>query len=513
VTMLAEKPQVVGSTFPRIATPPLVTGRRGPCGCGCALTPRTSYGFDVEDFARDVLGRPLDPWQRYLVIHAGEIRKGVNGGQPRFRQVLVLVARQRPLNGKTELLVILTLYWLYVERVRTVLGTSTNLAYAHESWEKAVTLAETTPELAAEIPKDGVRRANGEQTLSTVWGGRYKIAASNRKGGRSLTIDRLVMDELREHDSWDAYNAAVPATNAVHDAQVWMISNQGDDRSEVLNTLRDQAIEGVDGRLGIFEWSSPEGMDATDLEALAMANPNLGHRIDLDAIMGDAKRAQRAGGKQLASFLTEVHCRRVSLLNPAVELEAWSECAGGNGLDSLRDRVAFCLDVSLDELHATLYAAAVDGEQVQVDVVQAWEGQNAIREMTAALPAIVERVKPKVLGWFPYGPAAVAAAALTSRPGWPPTGVKIEPIRGDVAAVCMGFAEQVRSRAIAHTGDPLLDAHVRAAEKLYHGDGWRFTRKGAGQVDAAYAAAGAVHLARTLQTSGISVYVPGDDEA
>ncbi len=152
----------------------------------------------------------------------------------------------------------------------------------------------------------------------------------------------------------------------------------------------------------------------------------------------------------------------------------------------------------MDELHATLYAAAMDGERVRVDVVHAWEGQQAIREMSAQLPELVTRIKPRVLGWFPGGPAASAAAALEARGDWPPHGVEIEAIRGDVTAVCMGFAEQIRSRAIAHSGDPLLDAHVRAAEKLSYGDGWRFTRKGAGQVDAAYAAAGAVHLARTL---------------
>jgi len=135
-------------------------------------------------------------------------------------------------------------------------------------------------------------------------------------------------------------------------------------------------------------------------------------------------------------------------------------------------------------------------------VVDAWDGRTAISDMTAALPGILERVKPRTLGWFPYGPAAVAAAAMAERPGWPPQGVKVEPISGNVAAVCMGFAEQVRSHVIAHSGDPLLDAHVRAAEKLFHGDGWRFTRKGVGHVDAAYAAAGAVHLARTLQEAG-----------
>jgi hypothetical protein len=475
----AKPAEVFGSTEPRLWTKPL---RR--------LNAKTSYGYAVIDFARDVLKFPLDPWQEWLVIHAGELLKD---GRPRFRQVLTLVARQ---NGKTALLVVLSLFWLFEQHRKLVLGTSTKLDYAKESWLKAVELAEDTKELARNI--EVVRLAMGGESLETTFGGRYKIAAANRRGGRSLTIDNLVMDELREHDSWDAYNAAVPATNAVPDAQIWMISNQGDDRSVVLNALRDQALEAQDDRLGLFEWSSPDGMEATDTKALSMANPNLGHRISLDALIGDAVRAQAAGGEQLAAFLTEVHCRRVALLNPAIDLEAWAECREDGNLDDLRSNLAFCLDVSIDELHATLYAAAVDGPRVRLDVVQAWEGQTAVRLMSAELPELVARAKPRILGWFPHGPAASAAAALAKREGWPPPGVKLEPIRNDVTAVCMGFAEQVRSLVVAHGGDPLLDAHVRAAEKLYQGDGWRFTRRGVGQVDAAYAAAGAVHLARML---------------
>lgn len=93
----AVREEVQGHTLPRIFTPPLVVGPAGPCGCGCALNEKTSYGFYVEEFARDVLRRPLDPWQRYLIIHAGELDQGkeVKGGIPRFRQVLVLVSRQR----------------------------------------------------------------------------------------------------------------------------------------------------------------------------------------------------------------------------------------------------------------------------------------------------------------------------------------------------------------------------------------------------------------------------------
>lgn len=477
----------LGNVEPRIWTPPLRP-----------LTPETSYGFEVIAFARDILERPLDPWQEWLVVHAGEL---LPDGRPRFRQVLTLVARQ---NGKTELLVILSLYWLFVERVGLVLGTSTNLDYARESWDKAVSLAESTVILNDEIPpKNGIRRANGEQTLATVWKGRYKIAASNRKGGRSLTIDRLIMDELREHHDWTAYSAAVPATNAVRDAQIWMITNAGDDKSVVLNSIRDQAIAEIDsaGRIGIFEWSAPDGSEPDDIEALASANPNLGHRIDIDSIMGEARRAKQAGGEQLATFLTEVQCRHVAMLDPAIDEDSWNACFEEGSLDDYRDRIALCMDISLDNQHAAIYAAAVvKGGKVRVDPVVAWSGSTCTNDLRRELPHWIERIQPKIVGWFPAGPAAVLAADMQERKGWPPSGVKFEAIRGDITAVCMGFSEQVKSQQVLHSGDPLLNTHVAAAEKLYHGDGWRFTRRGAGHVNAAYAAAGAVHLARTMPT-------------
>ena len=65
----------------------------------------------------------------------------------------------------------------------------------------------------------------------------------------------------------------------------------------------------------------------------------------------------------------------------------------------------------------------------------------------------------------------------------------------DVQAGYQGFAAQVSSRQLVHGNDPLLNAHVLWSQKVPNEDGWRFQRRG-GEVDAAYAAAGAVHLAR-----------------
>ncbi len=484
---------MLGSTEPRLWTPPLRE-----------LTPDTSYGFDVIDFARDVLALPLDPWEEWAVIHAGEL---LADGRPRFRTLLILVARQ---NGKTHLLVVLALFWLFVELQALVLGMSTNVIYAKEAWQKAVDLAQGCEQLAALIPRDGIRLSNGEVALKTADGCRYMIAAANRRGGRSLTINRLVIDELREHRDFVAWDAATNATNAVMDAQVFTITNQGDEQAVVLDSLRTPALEFIetgvgDPRLGLFEWSAPQGADPTDVEALAMANPNLGRRLDPDALLGKAMRAKAAGGAELTGFRTEVMCQRVHLLDPAIDPDRWD--ANGTeepvSLAEHRQQVALCVDVSLDGSHASLIAAAVLDGVVHAEVVKAWDGFGCTKAVRAELPGIVRRVKPRVIGWFPAGPAAAMAAEMQARRAvgadrWPPRGVALEELKADLHAVCMGVAEQVVAGDLQHPNDPMLTAHVRAAQKLRRGDGWVFTRKGKMPIDGAYALAGAVHLARTL---------------
>lgn len=489
----------LGSITPRLWTPPLRP-----------LTPETSYGFDVIRFARDVLGQPLDPWQEWAVIHGGEL---LPDGRPRFGTLLILVARQ---NGKTTLLTVLTLYWLWIDRVKVVLGTSSKLDYAAESWKAACRLARRVPELRSEIPaQGGIRKANGEQTLWRAdaeesdldTGSRYKIAAANEDAGRSLTVDRLVLDELRQHHDYDCWDAAEPTTSAVPDSQTWAISNAGSDKSVVLNELRESALEYIetgegDPRLGIFEYSAPDNAKPDDLQALAMANPNLGRRIDADELLGKARTAIAKGGKKLTGFKTEYMCIRVKVIAAAIDVADWETCHVPGTLDGLRGRVALCLDVSLDAQHATLVAAALDGNnRVRVEPVAAWSGPGCIRDLRRDLPGHVAKVKPRVLGWFTNGPAAALAADMRANKasGWPPRGVALETMAGDDATTaCMGLAEQIKAGDILQSDDPLLTAHITGAEKLMQGDRWRFTRRGAGHCDAAYATAGAVHLARTL---------------
>ena len=497
---------MLGSVRPRIFTPPLVVGPPGPCGCGCALTDDTSVGFDQSRFADEILNHPNDPWQRWSVIHGGEL---LPDGSQRFRYRLILASRQ---NGKSEIPVSLVPYWLFVEKVGQALATSTKVNMAKKLWLKSRKLIESSG-LAEMLGRRWYRETNGEVELWTPWDSHYGIDASNEEGGRSLSIERLVIDELRHHYDYSAWGALVRTMGAIEGAHAWLLSNAGSDRSVVLNDLRDAAVTTLpDGTevavddpetdLFLAEWSAPADVDPEDVHALAQANPNMNRRGQKSRdLLADARRAVKAGGEALTEYKTEVMCIRVKILDPAIDPGAWARGLVPGDLSAVRSRVALVVDVAPDQMHATLYAAAVlpDG-RVRVDYVKAWEGQGCTDKLLRDLPGELARVRPQAVGWLPSGPAASLAAALADRkrPGWPPPGVKVEAIKSEVPAVCMGFEQLVSAGQLVHSGDPLLDSQVAAAERLRRGDVWVFSRRGEGHVDGVYAAAGAAHLARTL---------------
>lgn len=497
--MNCERGELRGSQLPRRHTPPLIEGPPGPCGCGCALTPFTSYGYDVVDFAADVLGLELDPWQRWLMIHAGEL---LADGRPRFRIVLTIVARQ---NGKTYVAKPLLLYWMFIEQLGQVLNTSTDRSYAKKLWLSVLDEIKGSPLLSAELGK--VRLTSGEETVETVGGAAFTFAANNGRAGRSLTVQRWLCDELREHKGTETWDAAYGAMAAAPYGQVFAITNQGDAEAVKLHALHDSAVTYLetgtgDARLGLFEWSAPDGSSPTDPAALAAANPGLGIRVDIDDLTAEGARAQEAGGEALSAFLVERMCMRVTRSSPAFNLTRWADAARPDGIDLApwRDRVALCVDVALDSQHATLVAAALDDDgTVLVDVVAAWDGPFATRDAVRELPGWVNKVRPRAIGWFPAGPAATLITTLGERGrAWAPRGTVVETLSGDQTVACMGVADLVATGGLRHGDDPLLTQHVEGCTPAWRGDAWLFQRRGRSSIDAAYAMAGAVHLARTL---------------
>jgi len=483
--LLSYAPTLTGSTTPRIFTPPLVVGAPGPCGCGCALTPETSLGFSMLEFAADPIGMSVLPWQRWLMIHALELRPD---GRFRFRTVLLLVARQ---NGKTSIVEIKNLWKMFVLRIALVIGTAQNLDISEESWDNAVEMVEGIPELAVEIKH--IDKTNGKKAMKLEGGPRWKIAAASRKGGRGLSGDDVNLDELREHHNWSSWGAVTKTTMARANAQVWAYSNAGDLRSVVLNDLQAKGRAAArqpadaDPSFGHFEWSAPDDTKCTcgkpdDLHARkcllqdrarwAQANPALGYTISEEAL------ASALGTDPEPIFLTECLCVRVKDLVPdwsVIAEAAWMPLTTHAEHDELKP-VAFAVDVTPERSHSSIGLAGRLGGETFVEVAVHGRGTGWV------VPWLIERVdiwRPCAVVIAKNSPAGSLIDDLET------AGIEVrKPSSSDEAQACGSFMDAVAPKdskpTLRHAGQPDLDDAVKGAVKADLGDGaWRWSRKNA----------------------------------
>lgn len=463
---------VLGSTTPRLWTRPLVAGPAGPCGCGCALTPKTSFGFSVVDFAREIGFEPL-PWQRWLWIHGLEL---LPDRRFRFRKLIILVARQQ---GKTSCVEIKNLWKMFVQRAQ-ILGTAQDLDVSEESWDNAVAICEAIPELRAEIAD--VIKVNGKKALKLNNGARWKVKAANRKGGRGFAVDDVGLDELREHQTWKPWSAVTKTTIARPNYQIWGYSNAGDDSSIVLNDLQATArltVERpeIDLTLGLFEWSAPDGTrctcgrvkpephsDAcplTDPALLAMANPSLGYTVELEALLSASKTDPDE------EFLTECMCVHVKTLSGGVIPEAlWearkdvaSEAVGWVGLG---------VDAS-----PKLASAAVAMVGYREDGKRHWQllrhdaGSDWVAGYITGLG-----LNHVGVGVDPAGPAGALIPALQAAK------VKVVDVTGRTLVQAWGsFDAAVREDGGCHLGQQAVADAIKDASTPPSGDVEKFSRR------------------------------------
>jgi hypothetical protein len=289
---------LLGKTQARIWTKPLEHHINPLTG---DIHPDFTDGPACIAFANDILGITLFPWQEWLLNHALEIN---DDGLYRFRIIIVMVARQ---NGKTTVENILALWHMFALESGLVIGTAQNLDRSKEAWKDCLALAELDDELNDMIEE---RNFGNPHYFNLSNGCEYRVAAASRRGGKGFSGDLILMDELREHQSWDSWSSVTNTMNARQLAQAWAFSNAGDALSTVLRYQRALAhrelgwpdgdaeaelLEDADAfsdddvggpelpegwdeiTTGFFEWSAPPGAARSDMDALAWANPSLNH--------------------------------------------------------------------------------------------------------------------------------------------------------------------------------------------------------------------------------------------
>ncbi len=323
-----------GFTTPRIFTRPLAEGEPGPCGCGCALSPATSRGFEAIAFAA-VLGVELIPWERWLLIHMLELNAD---GTLRFRKALVIVARQ---NGKTLVAAILAAFFLYIDSVRwplqvnprdfVIVGAAQKLDIAMKPWSQVRQWG------GPDDPKIGIaydrvpllqaatrmpRMVNGETELVTHEGAVYRPRTFD--GARGYSSARLILDELRQQYDYEGWSAIEKSATAMFDSLLLAFSNAGTYRSVVLKDVRQIAHESVEkpgAQWFVAEWSAKPDASLDDREAFAQANPSAGYLpgMTLDGLMQTAAEAKNKSVERI-----EVLCQWVTQnVEPYIEPTDW----------------------------------------------------------------------------------------------------------------------------------------------------------------------------------------------
>lgn len=479
-----------GKTEPRLFTKPLRE-----------LTPETSHGFSVIEFALTVLGIDLYPWQKWLLIHALELNED---GTYRFRKIFVLVGRQ---NGKTTLLEVLALWWLFMDADSfpehlpahefLILGTAQNLDLAEEAWNSALKRCDPAPEeddevfvvedLAVETRKPV--RTNGKKSLRLKNGAKYEPRAASRMGGRGKSAARVVMDEMREQQTWDIWGSVSKTKNAIFNSQLWGISSAGDAKSIVLRTLRDGAIRTIqeyeryvetgiqsaeefanshDIATALFEWSAEPGGKLLDIDGILQSNPSVGYKpMFFESIWSDLLGDEPEWQKR-----TEILCDWVTTRSkPFIDGEEWSDAGDGPVFDddgrvlevgsqiAAGSRLVMGICASGNRNTTSIAIAGYRDDQVaHVEVIEHGDGMLwavdyaiAVRKKTGCRQIAVHTTGPseefiKPLKAAKFQVIEISGAALKNSPG------------------------RIRSRISAgllkHRSQPLLDMSIGNATAL-----------------------------------------------
>jgi hypothetical protein len=529
----------VGCERPRLWTPPREDLHDDILDAfGNVVTPANTRGFEVIEFAEDILGIDLLPWQKWVLIHALELNPD---GTFRFRIVVLLVARQ---NGKSTLMQVLTLWRLYVDQAPLVIGTAQSLDIAEDQWAGAVDIAEGVPLLAKEIAK--IVQTNGKKALVLTGKQQYRVKAATRRGARGLAGDLVLLDELREHQVWDAWASVTKTTMARPFAQVWGASNAGDSTSVVLRFLRalgHRALGWPDGRegigddvdltdddeddipdevqealesLGLFEYSAPPTASVWDRDGWAQANPSMGP-FDQGYTIRESSIATAAATDPEHVFRTEVLCQFVAHASVGpFPAGAWDAT-----IQSTSDRLE--RGVTRDPTRPATYCVDVNYTRTMAYIAVAyWDTQGRVRFQLVAKGAGTDWIIP----WLRSPDRAIPAVHVTFQtkgapvsslaPEFEAAGLIVTPWQDAQLAGWYGVFYDRLSMSVdpeeplvvmTHSVQPLVDLAATSAVTKDLGDGKMIDRKNSPRDPSPLVAViGAVGLLSTSPEPPRSVY-------
>ena len=461
-------PDLVGKSEPRLHTP-FAEGLE-------------SRGSEIIKLAEQ-LGEPLMPWQQLVVNESMKLKAD---GRWAFPQVGILVARQQ---GKSHLMR-LRILWGLLNGEKLQILTAHKLAVSLEHFNQVVDTIEQHEFLSSQLKR--IRRTNGQEEIQFLNGSRFKVVANNAAGRGYAGAETIYMDELREHRDYSAWSAITKTQLAAKNPQLYGFSNAGDATSIVLNELRDRGlatIQGVKDSLLWLEWSAPQNTNIS-LESARWSNPAMGYTVHPDNIEATFNEPE-------AVVRTEVMCQWVDTLQSPWSPNAWSQCADPN-LEVKPDpanQTFLAFDVTPRRNQCSLVAAQVIGDKIAIGLVQTFDSDTAIDDLTIA-NAVADWCRAYDIyevGYSKNTGQSVAARLQNA-------GFRTEAIDGRAfSAACDYMLMAMENKRLVHKDEVTFNKHISACARVpYAEGGWLIGRRASNaNVSGAVAAAMAIYLAST----------------
>lgn len=469
---------------------------------------RPTLGPFITAIAHD-LGFDLFPWQTHLsdvsmeMIERTEV--GTVAGHSRLRlnaqYVGALVGRQ---SGKTtwcvsrvvaqcmmpdypELAASLGLVTIKPQHVGYTAQTRTA---AVSRWMEHVDIIMDSP-LRHYVDKATL--TNGREQMRFVNGSVYQPMTPNRTSARGLSLDLAIVDEALAHPLW--LLPAIRPTMAQRDnaigcvgAQFVVISNAGDDDSELLNRMQELghlAVPNPNARHVWMEWSAPPECDPFDEAVWHATMPTLGltNGIDVEFLRTESETLRQD------QFMREYLCVRIPRSrNQVIPNDRWNECVRNDVL--VPPEMVLGLDVMPDRSRATVMACGRVDDYLPIELVDSRMGLEWV------IPRVVELANR----WSAPVALDVAGPAANMIPSLEALGVMVIPLASrEVTNAAAIFYDAVMAQRICHMNDYRVNDAVTGASKRAVGERWAFDRKGERDITPLVAASFAVWAIETNQ--------------
>lgn len=439
-------------------------------------------------------GFVFDEWQIELLRRMTEVDES---GELRFRSVLVSMGRQ---NGKTELVSALGIWSLLRKEGAYNVSVASTAEQARLVYDRVQRIIASNGDTLGRL----MVKLTDTRGIKTKHGAKYEIKASNANVLQGIPVTTGIVDECHLVDA-QVWDALISGTGARDNTIIIGITTAGDENSELLNRLYQNAAKAISGdeqfsRFGAWIWEASESEVPDDddklVELLTEANPALqSGRIDVRNLIDDVRALPKDD---------IIRYRLNRFVNSGdktfIPLDLWWKCTKPLDYEFPKGDVVFAIDRTPDWGHASIAAAVKTPD----DIIHTELVASIVKPTMEQLLYICGQLAN-------FNPKSILVDGYTLRDlhkelklrGFQADTVTLS----DIVNASSLFYSRIARRTLVHAGDPLMTVQVPRTVRKLVGEGFRVSRRdSAVEIDSVMATLLATYGAETLRPTPIQVF-------